>query len=52
MSASTDAATGTRRARSGFDRDRFENGLFGILRPIVIVLLVLAAVVPFYYMCS
>lgn len=50
MSATTDAATGTRPARRGLDRDSFENGLFRILRPIVIVLLVLAAVVPFYYM--
>jgi len=31
-------------------RDRFENGLFAVLRPIVIVLLLVAAVFPFYYM--
>jgi multiple sugar transport system permease protein len=36
--------------RSGFNRDRFENGLFKVLKPIVIVLLLLVAVFPFYYM--
>src|SRR5690606_29296539 len=35
---------------SGFNRDRFENGLFKVLRPIVIVLLLVVAVFPFYYM--
>jgi multiple sugar transport system permease protein len=34
----------------GFNRDRFENRLLAVLRPILIVLLVLVAVVPFYYM--
>ncbi len=36
--------------RGGFSRDRFENGLFRILKPIVIVLLLVVAVFPFYYM--
>src|SRR5687768_16098019 len=36
--------------RSGFNRDRFENGLFKLLKPIVIVLLPIVAVFPFYYM--
>ena len=40
------AATPTK----GAGRDRFENTLFAILKPIVITLLVLVAVVPFYYM--
>ncbi|NLP85315.1 carbohydrate ABC transporter permease [Microbacterium sp. CFH 90308] len=31
-------------------RDRFENGLFAVLKPIVIVLLLIVAVFPFYYM--
>lgn len=50
MSATTDAATEARPARRRFDRDGLENGVLRTLRPIVIVLLVLAAVVPFYYM--
>jgi multiple sugar transport system permease protein len=33
-----------------FNRDRFENGLFKVLRPIVIVVLLIVAVFPFYYM--
>ena len=33
-----------------FSRDRFENRLFAVLRPIVIVLLLIVAVFPFYYM--
>lgn len=45
MSVSTSRPT-----RRGLDRDRIENGLFRVLRPVAIVLLVLAAVVPFYYM--
>ncbi|MFS0910963.1 carbohydrate ABC transporter permease [Microbacterium sp. 179-I 3D2 NHS] len=49
MTAVTDAAK-RRSSRRGIGRDRVENGLFRVLRPIVIVLLVLAAVVPFYYM--
>lgn len=36
--------------RPGFSRDRFENGLFKILKPVVIVLLLVIAVFPFYYM--
>ncbi|HWR85155.1 MAG TPA: carbohydrate ABC transporter permease [Rhodoglobus sp.] len=43
----TDARAG---ARSGFNRDRFENRLFAILKPITIVILLLISVVPFYYM--
>ncbi|MFS0894660.1 carbohydrate ABC transporter permease [Microbacterium sp. 179-I 3D3 NHS] len=49
MTAVTDAVK-RRSSRRGIGRDRVENGLFRVLRPIVIVLLVLAAVVPFYYM--
>jgi multiple sugar transport system permease protein len=40
----------TRVRRGGFNRDGFENGLFKILKPIVIVLLLIVAVFPFYYM--
>jgi multiple sugar transport system permease protein len=35
---------------SSLTRDRFENRLFAILRPIVIAVLLLVAVFPFYYM--
>lgn len=35
---------------SSLTRDRFENRLFAILRPIVIAVLLLIAVFPFYYM--
>ncbi|WP_129337974.1 carbohydrate ABC transporter permease [Cellulomonas endophytica] len=34
----------------GFNRDRFENGVLRVLRPLVIVLLLVVAVFPFYYM--
>ena len=50
MSAVTDRAATARRHGHGLDRDRVENGLLRVLRPVVIVLLVLVAVVPFYYM--
>lgn len=40
----------SRHQRRGFNRDRFENRLFRVLRPIVIVLLMIVAVFPFYYM--
>ncbi|MET1052502.1 MAG: carbohydrate ABC transporter permease [Mycetocola sp.] len=49
-------ATGLRKAelsrpqRRGFNRDRFENRLFRVLKPIVIVLLMIVALFPFYYM--
>lgn len=36
--------------RGGFNRDRFENLLFKVLKPIVIALLLIIAVFPFYYM--
>jgi len=36
--------------RRGVGRDRFENVLFSVLKPVVIVLLVIVAVFPFYYM--
>jgi multiple sugar transport system permease protein len=36
--------------RRGVGRDRFENALFRILRPVVIVVLLFVAVFPFYYM--
>lgn len=37
-------------ARRGVARDRIENGVLAVLKPIVITLLVLIAIVPFYYM--
>lgn len=49
MSVATAGKTGTT-ARRGVGRDRFENGLFKVLKPIVIVLLLIVAVFPFYYM--
>ncbi|WP_205835270.1 carbohydrate ABC transporter permease [Microbacterium salsuginis] len=49
MSVATAGKTGTT-ARRGVGRDRFENGLFAVLKPIVIVLLLIVAVFPFYYM--
>lgn len=36
--------------RRGVRRDRFENRLFAVLKPVVIVLLLIVAVFPFYYM--
>lgn len=36
--------------RRRFNRDRFENVLFRILKPVVIVVLLIVAVFPFYYM--
>lgn len=50
MSATTNPSRAVPRASRGVDRDRIENALFRVLRPVVIVLLVLVAVVPFYYM--
>lgn len=50
MTATTLDKTRRAPARRGFNRDRFENGLFKILKPVVIVLLVIVAVFPFYYM--
>ncbi len=50
MTAATVESAPARKTRSGFNRDRFENGLFRILRPIVIVLLLLVSLFPFYYM--
>jgi multiple sugar transport system permease protein len=41
---------GRRRRPSAFTRDRFENGLFGVARWVVIVGLVIVTVFPFYYM--
>jgi len=43
-------APASRAPGSGFSRDRFEIALLRVVRPVVIVLLVLAALVPFYYM--
>ncbi|MCR2825121.1 carbohydrate ABC transporter permease [Microbacterium sp. zg.Y909] len=37
-------------SRRGVSRDRFENALFRVLRPVVIVVLLIVAVFPFYYM--
>ncbi|MGL4256037.1 carbohydrate ABC transporter permease [Microbacterium sp.] len=51
MTATTlEKSTSRTRPRGGFNRDRFENALFRILKPIVIVLLLVVAVFPFYYM--
>ncbi|MBT2483989.1 MULTISPECIES: carbohydrate ABC transporter permease [unclassified Microbacterium] len=50
VQTTTSARATDRTSRRGLDRDRIENGVLRILRPVVIVLLVLAAVVPFYYM--
>ncbi|HEX5729567.1 carbohydrate ABC transporter permease [Microbacterium sp.] len=50
MTAATVERTTAPRKSGGFNRDRFENGLFKILRPIVIVLLLLVSIFPFYYM--
>jgi len=50
MTAATVERAPARKTTSGFNRDRFENGLFRILRPIVIVLLLLVSLFPFYYM--
>jgi multiple sugar transport system permease protein len=44
------AGTVPTRSGRGFNRDRFENRLFKVLRPIVIALLLIVAVFPFYYM--
>lgn len=40
----------SRPQRRGLNRDRFENRLFRVLKPIVIVLLMIVALFPFYYM--
>ena len=40
----------TASVRRGVSRDRFENALFRVLRPIIIVGLLFVAVFPFYYM--
>jgi multiple sugar transport system permease protein len=50
MTAATAERTASRKGTSGFNRDRFENRLFAILKPIVIVLLLLVSLFPFYYM--
>ena len=51
MTAATVHKTADRvERRRGFNRDRFENGLFRILRPIIIAALLIVAVFPFYYM--
>ncbi|WP_219844805.1 carbohydrate ABC transporter permease [Microbacterium sp. MYb62] len=49
MSSTTDAPK-KMSPRRRLDRDRVENAVLRVLRPVVIVLLVLVAVVPFYYM--
>ncbi len=51
MTAATLEKTAARpERRRGVGRDRFENILFAVLKPIVIVLLLIVAVFPFYYM--
>lgn len=44
------SARPTSPTRRGFNRDRFENGLLRIFKPVVIVVLLIVAVFPFYYM--
>ncbi len=44
------AAAAPRARRAGWTRDRVEDLVFGVLRRIVIVVLVLATLLPFYYM--
>ncbi|WP_298252983.1 carbohydrate ABC transporter permease [uncultured Arthrobacter sp.] len=46
----TSGGTSGDATRRGFNRDRFETGLFRVLRPVVVVLLLLVALLPFYYM--
>lgn len=48
--ATVDKTASARPVRRGFNRDRFENGLLKILKPVAIVLLLIVAVFPFYYM--
>jgi len=50
MTAATLDRTPTGKTTTGFNRDRFENGFFKILRPIVIALLLIVSLFPFYYM--
>lgn len=58
MSTSTDTSTlrrppttrETGRGPARFSRDRFENRLIAVLRPVVIALLLIGALLPFYYM--
>jgi multiple sugar transport system permease protein len=50
VNATLATSTSARRVRRGVNRDRFENGFLKILKPIVIVLLLILAVFPFYYM--
>lgn len=45
-----DAGPSARPVRRGFNRDRFEIGLLRLLKPVVIVMLMIVAVFPFYYM--
>jgi multiple sugar transport system permease protein len=51
MTATTLEKTSTPRPRRrGVGRDRFENVLLSVLKPVVIALLLIVAVFPFYYM--
>lgn len=58
MTTSTDTSTlrrppttrQTGRGPTRFSRDRFENRLIAVLRPVVIALLLIGALLPFYYM--
>ena len=50
MTAATSERVAAPAQRGGFNRDRFENRLFAILKPIVIVVLLVVALFPFYYM--
>ncbi len=45
-----ESAPRTGNARRGVGRDRIENAVLRIVRPVVIVLLLIVAVFPFYYM--
>jgi multiple sugar transport system permease protein len=48
--ATVATSTSARPVRRGVHRDRFETGLLRILKPVIIVLLLILAVFPFYYM--
>jgi multiple sugar transport system permease protein len=49
-SATLEKTSSSAARRGGFNRDRFENVLFRVLKPVIIVLLLIVAVFPFYYM--
>jgi multiple sugar transport system permease protein len=48
--AQADARSRPARTRSGPSRDRVERRIFGVLRPMIIVFLLVITIFPFYYM--